>query len=58
MAIEIVDFPIKDCDFDSYASLPEGMYVCERPLFNWLVGGGKVENMYITCMCSYAYPNI
>jgi hypothetical protein len=24
MAIEIVDFPIKNCDFHSYVSLPEG----------------------------------
>ena len=45
MAIEIVDFPIKDSDFDSYVNLPEDISVCERPLFNWLVGGGKVENM-------------
>ena len=37
MAIEIVDFPIKNVIFHSYVSLPEGMWTLPtlRPSFSW-----------------------
>ena len=35
----IVDLPIKNGDFHSYVSLPEG--IREKPIFEWMITGGS-----------------
>ena len=56
MAIEIVDFSIKDGDVDSYVNLPED--ICVWKAIVQLVSGRRQGRKYVTCMCSYAYSNI
>jgi hypothetical protein len=50
MAIDIVDLPIKKCDFHSYVSLPEG--TCFHDGFSWSFSASLMVFMLMLKMVS------